>query len=174
MKYFVKFFVVTFIYLVCTSSFAEQKIAFVDMKHILNNSKAGKGAQDYLKKTFEKRQKKLASEENKLKKEEGDLLSKKATLTKEDYKIKSDELRKKVLSYQTDRKLSLEKLATQRAEARKTLLEKIDPILLSYVKENGISLVLDKKDVVLGNNDLNITNIIIEKLNKELPSLNLK
>ena len=83
-------------------------------------------------------------------------------------------MRKKVLLYQNERKSSLEKLAKQRAEARKILLEKIDPILLSYVKENGISVVIDKKDVVLGNNDLNITNVIIEKLNKDLPSLNLK
>ena len=174
MKYFVKFVVVTFFYLVCTNVFAEQKIAFIDMKFILNNSSAGKGAQDFLKKTFENNQKKLADQENKLKKEENDLISKKATLTKEDYKKKSDELRKKVLLYQNERKSSLEKLAKQRAEARKILLEKIDPILLSYVKENGISVVIDKKDVVLGNNDLNITNVIIEKLNKDLPSLNLK
>ena len=174
MKYFVKFVVVTFLYLVCKNVFSEQKIAFIDMKFILNNSSAGKGAQDFLKKTFENNQKKLADQENKLKKEENDLISKKATLSKEDYKKKSDELRKKVLLYQNERKSSLEKLAKQRAEARKILLEKIDPILLSYVKENGISVVIDKKDVVLGNNDLNITNVIIEKLNKDLPSLNLK
>ena len=174
MKYFVKFVVVTFFLLVCNYSFAEQKIVTLDMTFVLNQSKAGKGAQDFLKKSFENNQKKLADQENKLKKEENDLISKKATLSKEDYKKKSDELRKKVLLYQNERKSSLEKLAKQRAEARKILLEKIDPILLSYVKENGISVVIDKKDVVLGNNDLNITNVIIEKLNKDLPSLNLK
>ena len=32
----------------------------------------------------------------------------------------------------------------------------------------------DKKDVLAGKSDLDITNVIIEKLNKELPSLNLK
>ena len=51
MKYLVKFFVVTFFILICTySTFAEQKIVYIDMKYVLNNSKAGKGAQDYLKK----------------------------------------------------------------------------------------------------------------------------
>ena len=52
MKYLVKFFVVTLIALICTHASAEQKIATIDMKYILNNSKAGKGAQDYLKKNF--------------------------------------------------------------------------------------------------------------------------
>ncbi len=174
MKYFVKFFVVTFIYLICTNVSAEQKIAFIDMKYILNMSDAGKGAQDFLKKSFEKNQDKLAEEEKELKKEESDLLSKKTTFSKEDYKKKSDELRKKVLKYQSKRRQNLETVAKKRAEARQSLLKAIDPILKSYVEENNISLVIDKKDVVLGNNDLNITNIIIEKLNKDLPSLNLK
>ena len=37
-----------------------------------------------------------------------------------------------------------------------------------------IKKVFDKKNLVMGNNDLDITNIIVEKLNKSLPSLNLK
>ena len=52
MKYLVKFFVVTSIFFLCTNVFAEQKIVYLDMTFVLNNSKAGKGAQDYLKKTF--------------------------------------------------------------------------------------------------------------------------
>ena len=51
MKHFVKYFVVTFFLIFCTAALAEQKIVFLDLKYVLNNSKAGKGAQDYLKKT---------------------------------------------------------------------------------------------------------------------------
>ena len=47
-------------------------------------------------------------------------------------------------------------------------------ILKTYIKENNISLIVDKKAIVLGNVDFDITNTIIEKLNKELPSLTLK
>ena len=52
MKYFVKFFVVTFFLLICTHTFAEQKIAVLNLTHVLNESKAGMGAQEFLKKTF--------------------------------------------------------------------------------------------------------------------------
>ena len=52
MKYFVKFFVVTSFLILCTHATAEQKVVYIDMTHILNNSKAGKGAQDYLTKSF--------------------------------------------------------------------------------------------------------------------------
>ena len=93
MKYFVKFFVVTFFVLLCTHTFAEQKIVVLDMKSVLNNSKAGKGAQDYLKKTFQDNQKKFSDYEKALKKEEKDLLEKKTILNKEEYTKKTNDLR---------------------------------------------------------------------------------
>ena len=70
MKYLVKFFVVTFLLTICTYASAEQKIAYFDMKFVLNNSKAGKGAQDFLQKSFKENQKKFLDEEKSLKKEE--------------------------------------------------------------------------------------------------------
>ena len=174
MKYLVKFFVVTLLLLICTYASAEQKVAYLDMKFVLNNSKAGKGAQDFLLKSFKENQKKFLDRENGLKQEESDLLGKKTILTKEEYQKKSDDLRKKVIDYQSQRRLSLEKITILRAEAKQKLLEKLDPILQAYIKENNISIVVDKKNIIMGNTDLDITNIIVAKLNKELPSLNIK
>ena len=174
MKYLVKFFVVTFFLLVCTYSFAEQKIVMLDMTFVLNESKAGKGAQDYLKESFTDNQKKFIKTEKNLKKEESDLLEKKNILTKDEYNKKTDSLRKKVIDYQSQRRASLDKIATQRVKARETLLQKVTPILDSYMRENNISLVLDKKNTLGANPEVDITKIIVEKLNKELPSLNFK
>ena len=144
------------------------------MKFVLNESKAGKGAQDFLKKSFTDNQKKFAKIEQNLKKEEVDLLGKKNILTKDEYTKKADELRKKVIDYQSQRRAALDKIASQRSQSRETLIKKIDPILNDYIKENNISLVLDKKDMLGGNPAYDITKIIVEKLNKELPTLNLK
>ena len=174
MKYFVKFFVVTLFLLTCTYASAEQKIAYIDMKYVLNNSKAGQGAQNFLQKSFKDNQKKISNMENELKKEEGDLLSQKTILSQEEYKEKSNELRKKVASYQAERRGALDKIAKQRAELRQELLLKLDPIIKTYINENGIYIIIDKKNVVYGKPDLNITKTIVEKLDKELPSLNLK
>jgi len=174
MKYFVKIFVVTLLIFIYTHASADQNITFLDMKYVLNNSKAGKAAQDFLQNSLKENQKNFSNSENELKKEERDLLEKKNILTKEEYKIKSDSLRKKVIKYQSERRMALEKITKQRSDARQALLKELDPILKAYVEENGISLIIDKKQVVMGNNTLDITNIIIDKLNKALPSLNLK
>ena len=174
MKYLVKFFVVTFFLLVCTHTIAEEKIVVLDLTFVLNQSKAGKGAQDFLKKSFNDNAKKFSAMEEKLKKEEIDLLGKKTILTKEEYSKKSDTLRKKVIDYQSQRRMSLDKIATLRAEAREVLIKKLDPIIKTYVSENNISLVIDKRNILEVNPDYDITTVIVEKLNKELPSLNLK
>ncbi len=174
MKYFVKFFVVTSFLILCTHATAEQKVVYIDMTHILNNSKAGKGAQDFLNKTFKEKQKKYADMEQNLKKAEEDLLAQKTVLSKEDYTKKMNDLRKQVIDYQAERRSALEKIAQQRSEARSQLLQKINPIIGKYVEENDISLVVDKKNVLAGKTNLDITEIITEKLNKELPKISLK
>ncbi len=174
MKYLVKFFVVTFFLLISTTSFAEQKIVYIDMTFVLNNSKAGKGAQDYLKKAISDNQKKFTDTEKKLKNEEADLIGKKNDMTKEEYKKYSDALRTKVIEYQKQRKEVFDKITKQRSDARKKLLEKVTPILENYANENNISLVLDKKSLIISTPETDITNIIVEKLNTELPSLSLK
>jgi len=174
MKHFVKYFVITLLLTFSTHTLAEQKTVVLDLKFVLNNSKAGKGAQDYLKKSFNDNLKKFNDMEKNLKEEEIDLLSKKTILSKEEYAKKSNSLRKKVIDYQSTKRSAFDKIATQRASARESLISKIDPILQSYIKDNNISLVVDKKYMLGGDPEYNITDIIVEKLNKELPSLKLK
>jgi len=173
-KYLVKFFVVTLFLIFCTAVTAEQRIVVLDLKYVLNNSKAGKGAQDFLKKSFKDSTQKYSDMEKALKKEEQDLLTKKTVLSKEEYVKKSDALRKKVIDYQSQRRASVDKIASLRTESREKLIEAITPILETYIKDNNISLVIDKKNSLGGNPETDITKIITEKLDKILPSLNLK
>ena len=65
------------------------------------------------------------------------------------------------MKYQSDRRFALDNIATQRIEARKKLVDKINPILANYITENNISLVIDTKYVLGGVKELDITNIII-------------
>ena len=174
MKYLVKFFVVTFLLLICTYASAKQKVAYMDLKFILNNSMAGKVALGKITDRIKENQKKIFDKENELKKEEIDLLTKKTVLTKEEYKKQTEKLRQKVIDYQKQRRTSQDLLTRMYAEARKALIKKIDPILDAYMTENDISLLIDKKNIPRGSADFDSTNVIVENLNKELPSLSLK
>ena len=173
MKYLVKFFVVTFFLIFNTHTFADQKIVVLDMKYVLNNSKAGKGAQDFLKKSFNDNTKKFADIEKSLKKEESDLLAQKTILTKEEYTKKTNVLRKKVIDYQSMRRSTMDKLAEKRSQSREALVKVVEPLLDAYIKENNISIIIDKKNSLGVNPEHDITQIVIKKLDKELPTLDL-
>ena len=174
MKYIRYLLLIFFLSIASTFLYAEQKIVVLDMKFVLNNSKAGKEAQTFLKKKFNDNAKKFTDIEKSLRKDEEDLLSKKTVLSKEDYKKQGDLLRNKVIDYQSKRKSTLEQLAKQRADARAKLIKTLEPIVDTYINKNSISIVIDKKFMIGGLNEFDITKAIVENLNKELPSLNLK
>ncbi len=147
---------------------------FLDFKKVLNQSNAGKKAQDFLKNKFETEVKKFKKIETEIKKEEKELIAKKKLVTQEEYKKQVDNLRKKVSELQKNRQKSLNDIAKLRAKARKQLLEKLNPIIKKYMADNNIKVVLDREAVLLGDATLDITAKIIEILNKELKSLDLK
>ena len=97
----------------------------------------------------------------------------KNVLSKEEYKKKADELRKKVFNLNKERETSLKNIASKRKKAKDELFKKLNPILTKYMEENKITVILDKKNILMGNKNFELTTQIIEILNKELKSINL-
>ena len=50
----------------------------------------------------------------------------------------------------------------------KVFFKKINPILENYMKENSVSLILDKKNIFIGRQNIDITKSILDIMNKEL------
>tara|TARA_B100000941_G_C28492048_1_gene548520 strand:- start:1177 stop:1701 length:525 start_codon:yes stop_codon:yes gene_type:complete len=146
---------------------------FLDFKYILNESIAGKKAQNFLKNKLEKGIKSLKDKEKKIQEEEKKIIQQKKVISAEEYKKKVTDLRSKVSALQKERNNLLETIARQRSEARKILLKNLNPIIQEYMKQNKIRMVVDKKSLLLADENLNITKDIIDLLNKKLKSINL-
>ena len=84
---------------------------------------------------------------------------------------KVNELRTKVSKLQKERKSLLEDIAKKRSKARTELLKNLNPIMENYMKEKNIRMILDKKELIVADNKLDITKDIIELLNKKLKSI---
>ena len=153
---------------------SSDEIYFINFSKVLNQSNAGKKAQDYLKKKITSDNKKFKETEKKLRAKEKDLTGKKKLLSADEYKKEISLLRDQVAKLQKDKQKSLGDVAIMRAKAKKQLVEKLNPILKSYMEKNNIRLVLDKKEVVIGDSKLEITQQILDLLNKEVKSLNFK
>ena len=92
----------------------------------------------------------------------------------EDYKKKVTDLRNKVSKLQNERNKLLNDVAQQRAKAKSELLKNLNPIIKNYMKEKNIRMVLDKKSLLLADENLDITKDIMDLLNQKLKSINLK
>ena len=151
--------------------FAE--IRYVDFKYVLNESKAGKEAQIYLKKKLDNGIKDLKAKEKAIQEEEKKIIQQKKVISAEEYKKQVKALREKVSSLQTQRNNLLDTVAKQRSKARAELLKTLNPIIKNYMKENTVRLVLEKKSILLADENLNITEEITGLLNKKLKSIKL-
>ena len=144
---------------------------FVDFRFILNESIAGKKAQGELKNKLEKGISQIRSKEKKIQEEEKKLIQQKKLMKPDEYKKKVNELRTKVSKLQKERKSLLEDIAKKRSKARTELLKNLNPIMENYMKEKNIRMILDKKELIVADNKLDITKDIIELLNKKLKSI---
>ena len=139
----------------------------------MNESVAGKKAQTYLKKLLTDSNKKFNETAKKLKEEENKIISQKNALSKEEYRKKADALRKKVSDFNKQREKSIKDVARKRKKAGDEMLKNLNPVLGKYMQDNNISVVIDKKNVLMGDKKFEITSQIIEILNKEFKSINL-
>jgi len=173
MKYLVKIFVII-IFLFCNNlSYAENLIVYIDMEKILNESKSGMSINKQLEKIHKINIKEFKKIEEELKKKEESIIAQKNILSKEDYAKKIKILRDNTNSYRKNRQEKINLLTKKRMESSSKLLSIINPILSDYSKTNNISIILQKKNVVLAKTDLNITNKIIDILNSKIESINL-
>ena len=171
--YLKQILVILFVILFINSKAISNEIYFIDFSKVMNESVAGKKAQDQLKNLFKNSNKKINETGKKLKEEETKLISQKTVLSKDEYKKKADALRKKVFNLNKERENAIKDIATKRAKAKDELLKKLNPILGKYMEEKNIAVVIDKKNVLMGNKKFELTNEIIDILNKELKSINL-
>ena len=167
-----KFFTFLLIFFGTTNLYADLP-HYIDFKFILNESNAGKKAQDHLKNKFNKGIENIDKKKKSLQEEERKIIDQKKLIKPEEYKEKVNKLRTKVQSLQKERNQLLESVSKQRNKAKSELLKALNPIISNYMKEKKIRMVIDKKNLLLADDALDITKDIINLLNKNLKTIKL-
>ena len=173
MNFLKKIIFISILFFACQNYLFSDIPYFVDFKYILNESKAGKEAQNYLKKKLNDGIKNLKNKEETIKKEEKKIIQQRKIISAEEYKKKVNGLRDQVSKLQKDRDNLFETVSKQRSKARNELLKNLNPIIKEYMKEKKIRMVLDKKGLLLADENLDITQDIIKILNNKLKSIKL-
>ena len=173
MRFNILYFLIISFFLFSTKVTYSENVAYIDIDFIMNNSLAGKSITNNLEKSFKGENEKLNNLENELKEKEKNLVSQKNLLKAEEFKKKVEILKKEINNYKENRKKLVKEFNSKKIESTKILLSKINPILADYSKENSIDIIFQKKNIVIGKKNLDITEDIINLLNSKVKKIEI-
>ena len=147
---------------------ADDKIMYVDLDYVLSNSNPGKKLFEELKNRENSKITELKEKEKDLKNEENKILGSKNLISEDQLKIDIENFQKKLADYKTYNKNEIDKLQNKRNDEVKNLLNTINSIIETYMDENSISILLDKKNIYIAHKKYDITEKLIELINKNI------
>jgi len=154
--------------------FSEQKIAFINMDRVIATSNSGTSILKQLTDLNNKNLKFLKSEEKRFKEKEIKLISQKNIISETDFKNKINELKSEVKEYNQNRTKMIKDFNKLKIDNTNNLLKLINPILIKFSNDKDISIILQKKDLVIAKKELEITDEIIKIVNKNIKEFKIK
>ena len=158
-------------FIISLPSYSSEKIVYLDVEKIMQESIAGKNIIAKIKKKRETSISKLKKKEKEIVEKEKKLISQKNVLSEEEFKKKIQDLRLDISEYQKERNNASNDIARTRIKASTNLIKKLTPILESYSKENSIRIIIQKKHIVMGSKEDDITKEILNLVNQKIKSI---
>ena len=155
-----------FITLTFSKAWTSENIAFLDVNYIINKSKPAISIIDKIEKLREKETKKLKKIDDELKKKNEEIIKSKNLLSEKELKDKISALRKEAKNFEETKIRIINDINKKRATELNKFLQLIKPIIEEYMKENSISIIIDKKNIVMAAVKNDISNEIIKLVNK--------
>ena len=171
MKFF--FFLFTLIFFIANPVVANN-IATVDIQLIMNTSVAGIDLKKQISSIEKKKIASLKKAEDNIKDKEKTLVDKKNILSEDEFKKEVSKLKLEINKFNLMKRNEIKDFENKKIQYNQKLLLSIQQILGAYAKSNDITLLLQKKNIVMGSKDIDITSDILTILNKNIKEINLK
>ena len=149
-------------------------IGIIDINRVLTESKAAKDAAKQIEKIQKKSEEDSKKEDELIIQEREKLIEQQSVMAPEAFEVKVADFEKKVQTYQIERQEKLRKLDQMVQAARANILDEVKPIINDYANELGITVILEKNAVVMSADDMDMTDQVIEILNKSLPKIKVE
>lgn len=171
-----KFIILQFFFLlfIISPSKSDNTVAYINLDLILSKSNSGKILISELKEFESQILENFKKQEKELKKEENQILSTQNIVSKEEFKIKVKNFRNKLNKIESDKKKSLIEFKKKKNKEILKLLELVNPLIEEIMNNKGIELLLEKKSVFIAKSNNDITNIVIESMNKNVKNFSIK
>jgi Skp family chaperone for outer membrane proteins len=153
---------------------SDQKIVFINMQKVLETSNSGSSVLKQLNDINNKNLMFLKKEEKKFTEKETKLFSQKNIITESDFQNKINDLKTEIKKYNQNKKKIITDFNKLKVDNTNKLLQLINPILVKFSNDKEISIILQKKDLVVGKIQLDITDEIIKIVNNNIKEFKVK
>ena len=161
-------FIVSIIIFYTNTALSEEKISFIDMDRVISTSNSGVSILEQLNKLNKKNILFFDKQEKIFKEKEVKLISQKNIISEIDFKDKVDKIKAEINDYNQQKNKMINNFKKLKIDNTNKLLKLINPILVEFSKNNSISILLQKKNVIIGKTELDITDKIIKIVNKKV------
>ncbi len=167
-----KLIILLFFFVKINYSFADNKITYIDINFILSNSLVGQSINKHITKIQDENIKKFSEKEKIFKDKEQKLLSQKNILDKQKFQVEAKILNEEIKKYKIEKNKVLKNINDEKIKYTKEVLNYLNPIITEFVEKNSVSIVLPKKNIIVGRKDLDITEDIMILLNNQIKEIN--
>ena len=163
----IKYFTVFIIFFFYTSfSLASGKTAFIDLDFVIKQTNIGKQMLNKVENLNNKNIEELKLKQEDLKAFEDQIKKKQNISSSEEISKEIEILKKKVKQYNDEKNSLVTEFKNFKKKEIELLMRKINPIIQNYMRENSIEILLDSKNVFIGDINSDLTQIIINEINK--------
>ena len=157
--------------LLFTSLVNAEQIVYINIEKIMKESKAGKQIIEKITKSNETNINKFKKIEENLISQEKDLLAKKNVISEDEFQKKYKKLQNEISEYRTKRQNIINETTKKRIEASAEFSNRIKPILSDYAAQNNIAIIVQKKNIIMGKKELDITDDILKIVDREISKI---
>ena len=171
-----KNFFLVFIIFFSSVSFASSndKIVYLDIDYILNNSIPGKSILSQLDTLNKNNIAELKKDELQIIEDEKALTKKKNIISEEEFKNEILKIEKKIKIFKDKKENLVQKFNKKRKDQISKFLNLINPLLEDFMKDNSVGLILDKKNIFISKSNYDITMKILEIVNENIKSISIE
>ena len=163
----IKSVIILFILIISTTyANSNDKVRFIDIDFILKNSNLGKSILNEIENLNKKNIDQLRNKEKELKKIEEEIKSKKKILSEEEFNKEVNLLKERIKKYRIYKDELVKDFKQNENKKINLFFKEVNPIIQEFMDKNSIDILLDRKNVFIGKKNSDITNQIIQELNK--------
>ena len=162
-----KLFVILFLFLFLPLH-ADDKFKFANMDIIIKKTDYGIKMLDKINQLDKANVSKLKLFEDDLKKIDKQIKIKRNIVSEIELEKEVKELQLKINSYKQEKDLMVKKLNETKKNELKIFFNKINPIIQDYMSKNSIQIIINSKDVIMGNKNADLTEELIQEINSKI------